>query len=182
MKRKVPRALSACVLVSAALRLAPGCQGDLSQAVVVNEYPANVPEPYTIYKVWYRSTLFLEPVSPGQESGASRIGPGTEPAYALVTPSFDADGGTRTLLPARTRNVVQTGSGDTGRLVFSPTAALVGCGGPNGLSREDYDIITTRVFPGDVVVPFDPLGCTPQAQQAEDAGQHSVTDAGVEGG
>jgi hypothetical protein len=182
MKRKMHRALLSCGLVLAVMRLAPGCQGDLSQAVVVNEYPANVTERYTVYKVWYRSTLFLEPVSPGQESGALRIGPGTEPAYALLAPSFDVDSGMRTLVPARTREPVQTGPGDTGRLVFSPTGALVGCGGPNGLSREDYDVITTRIFPNDVVVPFDPSGCMPPAQQAQDAGKPSVTDAGVDGG
>lgn len=172
MSTSIRRAIAIlCVLSSASgAALGAACQPDLSEAVVVNELPANGPEPLTVYKVWYRSALFLDPVAPGGQSETLRIGPGTEPAYALLALAYDPDAGAPRLVPARTKDVIRSEPGDTARLVFSPATALIGCGGTVGMSREDYETIRQRIFPGDTFAPFDPAGCTPQPDPAQDAG------------
>lgn len=181
MSPRLARA-AAALLCGVAFAVESACQGDLSEAVVVNDMPADGPEPLTIYKVWYRSTLFLDPLAPGEQSESLRIGPGAEPAYALLAPAYDADAGTPRLMPARTKDVIRSEAGETVRLVFSPATAFIGCGGAAGLSREDYDTIRERIFPGDIVAPFDPAGCTSQGRSGQEAGTDSAADAGVDGG
>lgn len=133
-----------------------------TEASIVNGFPNDEPAPYTVVKVWYRTTLFLEPIAPGEESEALRVGTGTEPVYAIVARGFepnDADAGPRKLIAARTRDAIVLSPGERKRVVLSPATTLVGCGGAGGLSKADYESIATGIFPGDALVPFDETGC-----------------------
>ena len=159
-----------------------GCETDgPTEASIANEFPSDEPAPFTVVKVWYKTTLFLEPLPPGQESEPARVATGPEPVYALLArvPSNAVDAGAPRLVVARTRDEVTVPVGEQKRIVLSPTTTLVGCGGPGGLSRANYDDIAKRIFPGDAVEPFDPAGCT-VAPLSRDAGGDSSGTASVD--
>lgn len=148
-----------------------GCEtGGPTEATIANEFPGGEPAPFTVVKVWYRSTLYLEPLAPGQESEPARVATGAEPVYALLArvPPGGNDGGVPRLVAARTREEIAVPVGERRRLALSPTTTLVGCGGPDGLSQADYEYLATRIFPGDAIEPFDPAGCS-AARPAGDA-------------
>ena len=57
--------------------------------------------------------------------------------------------------------------GDERTIVISPETAFVGCGGPGGLSPEDYAVARERIFPGEGLPEFDPAtGCVAKAPEA----------------
>jgi hypothetical protein len=154
-----------------------------TEASIVNGFPNDEPDPYTIVKVWCRTTPFLEPVAPGQESETLRVGTGTEPVYAIVARGFapnNADAGAPKLVAARTRDVIMLSPGETERVLLSPATALVGCGGAGGLSKADYEFIATRIFPGDALVPFNEAGCGDLRSPGVDSGAEAAAppDAG----
>lgn len=154
---------------------------DPTQASIANEFPKEAPSSYMILKVWYRTTLFLDPIGPSEESEAFRVGTGSEPVYALVargpSPGDPDAGSPPPLIVARSRDPVSLSPGETKRIVLGPTTMLLGCGSPNGLSQTEYEFIATRLFPGDTVEPFDPAGC--ETAPTRDAGVDAPSDAAV---
>lgn len=170
MKRTLP--LFFLALGGFALASALGCEtlGEPTEATVVNAFPADDPAPYTVVKVWLRTTLYLDPLAPGAESEALRVGTGREPAYALLARGYDPsdpDAGPPVLIAARTRDAVALANGETARVVLSASSTLVGCGGPGGLSPEDHAFISERIFPGEAI---EPCSATPSAEGGADAG------------
>ena len=181
------------VLCAAAVACALGsaCNNDVTEAVVVNGFPAAGTSTVSVYKVWYRTTLWLKPIPAGMESETLRIGTGTEPAYAILAVGLPAAGGddatdvdagpasTPRFFLARTRDVLATGEGESKRIVLSPTSLAGPCASGAPLSREEYALIAARIFPGDVLEPFN-AECTLSVALPMEAG---APEAGVgEGG
>jgi hypothetical protein len=133
------------------------CEPDPVEATVSNELPAG-----TIETVWFRTTLFTQPLEIGQTSEALRVGTGVEPAYALVRI------GGRTYA-ARTAEPVRAEAGESARIVFSAASVRSLCFGSPILTEEDYAFITSRIFPGDDVAPYDPALCTAPPPPSADA-------------
>lgn len=136
------------------------CQTNLTEAVVVNEFSTDGGAPLTVYRAWYRSTLYLDPIAPGTRSEALRVGAGAEVAYALLAPGYDPEVGPSRLVVARTKEVVETRPGDTSTIVFSEQTAFIGCGSSAPLSREDSEFIMQRIFPGELAnLTYDAKSC-----------------------
>lgn len=134
------------VLVSFLLAPVFACDADPTEASVVNELPGA-----TIEKVWYRTTLFTQPLESGQSSEPLRVGTGEEHAYAVVRV------GTHTYA-ARTAEPVRAEPGDSVRIVLSPTTVRSVCFGQPRITEEDQRFIASRVFPSDDLS-SDPAGC-----------------------
>lgn len=136
------------ILAGALVAFAAGCETTSpAEAAVRNGFEPGASAP-VIAKVWYRSTLWTGPVDPGAESGALRVGTGSERAYAILTI------GSRSFV-AVSRDVITTSVGETKMLTFSAGESLAPCFTTNRLSAEDYELVTTRIFPDEVVEPFD---------------------------
>lgn len=128
--------------------VASGCETTSpAEAVVHNGFEPGVNAPL-LAKIWYRSTTWTGPIEPDAESGALRVGTGTERAYAIVTVRARS-------FVAVSRDVITTSVGETKTLTFSADESMATCFTTNRLSAEDYDFVTTRIFPGDDVEPFD---------------------------
>jgi hypothetical protein len=130
------------VLCSAAVTLlvfVGACDNDPTEASIVNEIPDA-----TIEKTWFRTTLFTEPVEPGQTSRTLRVGAGAEPAYAVVRIHGHS-------FVARTNAVVDATEADHTRIVFSPATARSLCFGEPRLAADEEELVRTRIFPGDAI-------------------------------
>ena len=77
-----------CALgLAIALIAAAGCNGDPTTAVVENGYPAAWRAgTMTVFKVWWVTTLFPNPVAPEARSETERTIPASDFAYALLAP------------------------------------------------------------------------------------------------
>ena len=154
----------------ATVALVAGCQTDPTEAVVVNALPANAAEPLTVYRAWYLSTLYVDPVAPESQSEQLRVGAGAEPAYALLAVAYDPEVGPVRLVPARTRENVRLEAGETARVVFSASSSLIGCDGPDGLSREQYEFLAARIFPGERLAELATGSCAAWSAALPDGG------------
>lgn len=164
-------AIRTLVMVVGGLVACPACETTSpAEAVVRNGFEPDATAP-VLAKVWYRSTLWTGPIEPGTESGALRVGTGAERAYAIVTV------GSRSFA-AVSREVITTSVGETKTLTFSAGESMATCFTTNRLSSEDYELVTTRIFPGDAVEPFD-APCAAAGTDA-DAGAE-VADASDDG-
>src|SRR5687767_8154528 len=105
------------------------CDNDPAEATVVNDVPNA-----TIEKVWFRTTLFTQPLETGQTSEPLRIGTGAEPAYAVMKI------GERRFL-ARTNDPVFADPAGVTRIVFSPQSARSLCFGTPRLDAADHDFV-----------------------------------------
>ena len=162
MKRTYPY-ISALVVAGALF----GCQTSNTEVAIANGFPEG-PDAPTLTKTWFRSTLYLEPIAPGATSESLRVGTGAEPAWAILS-LYDprAPDAPPSITVARTRAVIAIEPGDERTIVISPETAFVGCGGPGGLSPEDYAVARERIFPGEGLPPFDPAtGCVAKAPEA----------------
>jgi hypothetical protein len=113
------------------------CDNDPTEASVANELPGA-----TIEKVWFRTTLFEEPLENGQTSRTLRVGVGAEHAFAIVRINGHA-------FLARTNDPVDAAEAEQTRIVFSPATARSLCFGDPRLSAEEQTDIAARIFPGD---------------------------------
>jgi hypothetical protein len=117
--------------------LGVACDNDPTEASVVNELPGA-----TIEKTWFRTTLFTDPLEPGQTSRILRVGVGIEHAFAIVRINDHA-------FLARTNEPVDAPEAETTRIVFSPATARSLCFGEPRLSLEEQTDIAARIFPGE---------------------------------
>lgn len=136
MRRSALASASSAFLL-ALLLSAPGCDNDPAEASVVNEVPAA-----TIEKVWFRTTLFSDPLETGQTSRTLRVGVGVEHAFAVVRINGHA-------FLARTNEPVDAREAETTNIVFSPRTARSLCFGEPRLPAEEQADIAARIFPGD---------------------------------
>jgi hypothetical protein len=146
---------------SFAIALASGCtEAEPAEAVVLNRLSANAP--VTIEKVWFRTTLFARPIAMGETSESLRVGTGTEHAYAVVRVGEDEpDGGARARrFVARTKDLISSEAETKLTIELSTATAQSLCFGEPRLTRDEWDFITSRIFPHDRVVEFDdPNAC-----------------------
>jgi hypothetical protein len=134
-----------CLLLAILLGLF-ACDNAPAEAVVVNGHAD-----MTLEKVWFRTTMFFRPIGPGSSSEALRVGTGVEHAYAVIRlGEDDLDAGTKAKrFVARTREPVDSQPSETVKIVFSPTATRSPC------TKEEWDFITTRIFPTEAIEPFE---------------------------
>lgn len=134
----------------------PACDTETpTTASLKNDYPevADGGDPALrriVYKAWYASTLFLEPVAPGETSGEQRTVPSTDYVYALLAIGWDPASGTPPgrVVPLRSKAQLAVSRGNLGLIQVSPARFYGDCTAGTALSQEDADFITERIFPG----------------------------------
>ena len=159
-------------LVATTLLATTGCETETATtAVVADSYPAvadggDPSTQVTVYKVWWVTTSFLDPVAPGAESDAQRTVPAADYAYALLAPGWDPTSSTppTLLIPLRSADKLSVNRGDTLRIDVSDATFVGNCAGGKPLSQDDADFITQSIFPGDfAAVRYDARSCTATA-------------------
>ncbi len=159
-------------------------------AVVENDYPAvsdggDPAQELSIYKVWYSTTVFLDPLAPGQESDSQRIVPASDHAYVLLAAGWDPSSTTTPakLIPIRSTDAFTISRGGSLRIGVSDPAFVGNCGAGKPLSQDDADFITQRIFPGDfAAVEYDAKTCTSIPLPSDGRGDEGGTDAGGDAG
>lgn len=159
--------LSISTLVVTAL-LAAGCETETASSAIVHDgYPAiadggDPSTEVTVYKVWWTTTLFLDPVVPGADSDSQRIVPATDYAYALLAPGWGPKSGAppTVLVPVRSADKLSVSRGDTLHIDVSDATFVGNCAAGKPLSQHDADFITQSIFPGDFdAVTYDAKTC-----------------------
>jgi hypothetical protein len=135
------------------LLLLAACDGsDATYAAVTNQLGPGGP---TVYKVWYRTTLFTEPVSPGNDSPVHVVAPGGGVAYALLAPGWDPDAGPPRSVLGGVTGTIGADKGKVVRIEIAPDKLRTACSAGGQLARDEYDVLRERIFPGEPVAPFD---------------------------
>lgn len=143
------------MLLPAAAGLA-ACETETpTTASVRNDYTALADggDPATqtvVCRALYASTLFLDPVAPGDTSAKHRTVPSTDYVYAVLAMGWDPSSGAAptTLIPVRSKGPLAVARGDLGLIAVSPAAFDGDCSAGSHLSQTDADLITQRIFPG----------------------------------
>jgi hypothetical protein len=141
---------------------------DPTFAVVENAYPQGI----VVYRAWWETTLFTEPVLPGMTSSDQRSVPESDTAYVLLAPGWDPASGQppTTLLPARSKVPFEVDRGSTLRITVSDATFQGNCAAQQPLSQEDADFITQRIFPGEfATLTYDAKTCTSTPVPSADA-------------
>jgi hypothetical protein len=153
-----------------------GCETETpTSAIIENAYPApddagDPSKQTTVFKAWWATTLFSDPVVPGTASGTERTVPDIDFAYAVLAPGWDPASTTppTTLIPVRSAAKLAVNRGDTLHVTISDVSFLGDCRAGKPLTQEDADFITQRIFPGDFsAVRYDPKTCTATPTDAE---------------
>lgn len=178
------------VAASMVLTLALGCETESpSTAVVENAFPVPMDggdpsQQLTVYRVWYSTTLFLDPVSPGQVSDPQRTVPGSDYAYALLAVGWDPSSTAppATLIALRSSEKFPVKLGDVLDIRVSDDAFVGNCAAGKALSQADADFITQRIFPGSFAnLQYNSVTCTSTTLAvdggAEDGGGEGEGDA-----
>ena len=124
-------------------------------ASVENDYPALADggDPATqtvVYRAWFASTLFLDPVAPGATSGERRTVPTEDTVYVVLAVAWDPSSGaspTR-LVALRSKGKLSVARGDLALIQVSPARFDGDCAAGSALSQDDADFVTQRIFPG----------------------------------
>jgi hypothetical protein len=186
----------ACAVCAAASLTITACDTpDPTKAVVDNAYPelADGGDPskqIVVYRAWFVTTLFTEPVLPAQSSDELRSVPATDTAYALLAPGWDPEGTAppTTLIAVQSKAKLSVSRGDVLHLAVSDATFAGSCAAKQQLSQADADFITQRIFPGDFAnATYDATTCTSTPIPADDAGidatiEGSAAEGGVDAG
>jgi hypothetical protein len=192
MKRFLALGLLSTACAAASLTSTACDTPNPTNAVVDNAYPelADGGDPSTqvvVYKAWFVTTLFTEPVLPAQSSDERRSVPATDSAYALLAPGWDPEGTAppTALIAVQSKGKLSVRRGDVLHLAVSDATFTGNCAAKQPLSQADADFITQRIFPGDFAnVTYDATTCTSAPTPADDAGvQGDPSEGGTaEGG
>lgn len=147
-----------------------------TEAVVSNGYPAS--EALAVYRAWYATTLFGDPLAPESASAAQRTVPGSATAYAVLALGWDPSSKAKptSFVPIQSKRELSVERGDTLRIVVSDRTFTGRCEGGEPLDQSDADFITQRIFPGDFAgVHYDASTCT--ATAVSDGGPAPLVDA-----
>jgi hypothetical protein len=157
----------------------PACGTETpTEAVVVNGYAlpsgsGQVSNEITVYRVWYATTLFRDPLGPGSTSDPIRTVPGRATAYAVLAPGWDpsSSDAPAAFVPVISNHALSVARGDTIQLVVSDRTFTGRCGGTPALDADEADFITQRIFPGEFEgLTYDPATCTSRPSGTVDAG------------
>jgi hypothetical protein len=151
---------------------------DPTMALVENAYPVpsdpgDSAAQVVVYKAWWATTLFNEPVVPGAASDQERSVPESDFVYALLAPGWDPGSGSRPtkLIAVKSKQKIAATRGDTLHIVVSDGTFAGSCDAVQVLSQEDADFITQRIFPGDFAdTTYDAKTCTSTPVAQQDAG------------
>ena len=180
MKQLHPLLAVCCVVLSTAC----GTQ-DPTTVLVENAYVVEAGQPpMTIYRVWWATSLFDEPLASSASSTAQRGVPATEFAYALVAPGWvplDSAVPTR-LIALKSKQRLTAERGELLQIRVSPLTFDGDCGAGSPLSRSDGDLITRDVFPGafaDSTYDVTTRTVVPTVEGSPDAGSQTPSDGGT---
>ncbi len=181
-------AVAAFIVIAAPLALLPalalglsGCDGETPTTVSVrNGYPAVAdggdPASQTVvYRVWYASTAFVDPIAGGDTSAEQRTVPGADYVYAVLAVGWDPASAVAptNLIAVKSKERFSVKRGTLGLVAVSPAAFDGDCAAGSALAQADADFITDRIHPG----PF--TGFTYDAKTCK---LTAVADGGAEGG
>lgn len=149
-----------------------------SEAVVVNDYGAAASDgsfagEVTIYRAWYATTLFREPLGPGEQSAPQRTVPGKARAYVVLAVGWDPTSSAppSSFVAAMSKSAFDVDRGGTLRITVSDDSFTGRCDGAEPLSQKDADFITQRIFPAEFAgLDYDAATCTAGPSVAPDAG------------
>jgi len=167
-----------------ALGILCACNDAPATAQIDNGYAVvdGGPDVVVVYKVWWSSTLFSTPVSPGVSSEPQRAVKNTDYAYALVARGWDpaSTDPPTSLVVVRSQTPLSVDRPDNLHIVVSPKSFVGDCASASVLSQDDADFITQRIFPGDFAgFQYDASKCTLTPKPSEagaDAGTDAATD------
>jgi hypothetical protein len=143
------------------LVLLASCDGsDATYAAATNTFPASPnAAPTSVYKVWYRTALFTEAITPGNDTPVHVVAPGGDVAYAVLAPGWNADdpdaGAPPSLVGVMTTGGIYAKKGDIARIELGPTTVRGACVGQPLLTKDEYDVVRDRIFPGEDLPPFE---------------------------
>lgn len=141
---------------------------DPTKGVLVNAYP-EVPDggdparQIVVYKAWWGTTLFNEPLVPGASSEERRVVPEFGIVYALLAPGWDPESGVAPTKLVAMRSKAEFGvtRSDNIEIPVSDATFFGLCDSKQALTQEDADFVTQRIFPGDFAdVTYDAATCT----------------------
>jgi hypothetical protein len=193
-----PKRFLVLAVAPAILLAASSCDtADATHAVVANAYPAvladasadasAVDETFVV-RAWWSVALFPDAVAAGTESGAARVVPATEYAYALLARGWDPTSAATpgALVAVRTTERLSAARGRTLRIVLGPGTVVGDCAAGTPLSQDEADFVTTRIFPGAFAgLVYDAATCVataPPLDAGVTAGEDGGVEARVEGG
>ena len=103
-----------------------------------------------VYRVWWETTIFLDPLAPGEASDLERIVPASDRLYAILAPGWDITSSTPPpkLLPVRSAEALTAIRGTTLHLVLDANAVVGDCAAGKPLTEDEAELITQRIFPG----------------------------------
>ena len=189
MRTLIPVSALLVVAAGSFVLLASACETETpTTAVVDNAYPTipdggDTSKEVTVFKVWYTTTLFSDPVAPGAESPEQRTIPTRDTVYAILAVGWDPSSTTppTTLLPTQSASAIAVKRGDKASISVSDATFVGNCAAGRPLTQDQADFITQRIFPGDFAgVTFDARTCasTPiPADGGSDAGQDGPSSA-----
>jgi hypothetical protein len=140
------------------LLLLCACDGsDATYAAATNTFAASAnAASMSVLEVWYRTTLFTEAITPGNDTPAHLIAPGSDVAYALLAPGWDPDAGApSSLVGVETTNDVLAKKGELVRIELGPSTVRGACMGGPLLTKDEYDVIRERIFPAEALPPYE---------------------------
>ncbi len=115
-----------------------------------------------VSKVWWATTLFPDPLSPGETSAEQRLVPTSDTAYALLSRKGS-------LIAVTSNNPWQVARSETLRIELAPGTIAGDCSAGSTLTPEVAEVITRRVFPSEFIGKnYDPATCA--VTEAADAG------------
>jgi hypothetical protein len=136
-----------------------GCETESPTKVVVeNGYPVRT----AVYRAWWVTTYFPDPVAPGQTSTEQRGVPGADTAYAVLAPGWDPSSAAppTSFVVSKSKAALTSTRGDTLHIVVSDSTFEGSCAAKQPLSQADADFITQRIFPAEFAgVTYDAASC-----------------------
>jgi hypothetical protein len=143
-----------------AATLLAGCDDTATTAIVQNRYATTT----TVFKAWWVTTLFANPVAPGNASETERTIPATDYAYALLAPEWPP----AQLIAAKSMAKLSATEHQLLTIDVSDDQFIGNCASGNLLSDDDARLITERIFPGDFAgLSYDAATCTSTPRQSD---------------
>jgi len=131
------------------------CETENATTAIVDNHDTAV-----VYRAWWVTTYFDDPVGAGTSSSSLRSVPATGTAYALLAPGWDPMSSTppTSLAVRQSRTALSASRGEELHITVADDAFFGSCTAP--LSADDRDFIAERIFPGELAgFTYDPTTC-----------------------
>ena len=118
--------------------------------VVVNAFTDET----VVTKVWWSTTLFPDPIAPGETSTEQRLVPASDAAYALLSRGS-------VLVAVKSRKAWQVTRSGVLSIELAPSSITGDCAAGSALTVDEAELITKRIFPGQFSgKTYDPVHCS----------------------